>query len=163
AVLAAIQRNGPNGPWWNAATGKWQPGPAWNGTSVTATGGNARWSIKAPVTRAGAVWHVFARAKDSDGEVDPAGASETETVSPVASGARLGLSAASAAPGSAVTASGKGYKAGETVQVSVPGTILAKAKASATGSFSTTVKVPGSTPYGTSGLDARGLTSGRDA
>jgi outer membrane protein assembly factor BamB len=163
SVLAAIQRNGPNGPWWNSATAKWQPGPAWNGASVSATGGNARWSIKAPVTRAGAVWRVFARAKDSDGEVDPAGASETITISPVTSGPRLGLSASWASPGSVVKASGKGFKPGETVSVSLPGTVLATVTASPTGAFGKKVRVPASTPYGTSGVDARGETSGREA
>jgi outer membrane protein assembly factor BamB len=162
-VIAAIQRNGPNGPWWNSATGKWQPGPAWNSASVSATGPNASWSIKAPVTRAGAVWHVFAHARDSDGEADPAGASETISIRPVTSGARLHLSASSASPGGAVTAVGKGFKARETVEVSLPGTVLAKVKANAKGTFSTKVKVPTGTPYGTAGVDARGLASGREA
>jgi outer membrane protein assembly factor BamB len=162
-VLVAIQRNGPNGPWWNSGTGKWQPGPAWNGASVSATGGDATWNLGAPVTRAGAVWHIFARAKDSDGEVDRAGASETITISPVTSGPRLGLSASWASPASAINAAGKGFKPGETVSISLPGTVLAAVTATSTGTFSATVKVPTSTPYGTSGVDARGLTSGREA
>lgn len=161
-VLAALQRNGPNGPWWNSATGKWQPGPAWNTASVSTTGGTASWRVKAPVSRAGAVWRVFARAEDSDGEADPAGASQTVTISPVTSGPRLSLSASWASLGSDIKASGKGFKPAETVTLSLPGTVLAKATATATGSFSATVRVPPGTPYGTSGIDAHG-TSGREA
>lgn len=162
-VLVAIQRNGPNGPWWNSATRKWQPGPTWNGASVSANGGSASWDIKAPVTRAGAVWHVFARARDSDGEVDRSGASRTVTISPVTSGPRLGLSASWASPGSAIKASGKGFKPGESVKLTLPGTVLAKVTASSRGSFGTKIKIPTSASYGTFGVEARGLTSGREA
>jgi outer membrane protein assembly factor BamB len=158
-VLVAIQRNGPNGPWWNSAAARWQPGPAWNDASVSATGGNANWSLKAPVGRAGAVWHVIARAMDSDGEVDPTGASETVRISPVTSGPRLGLSASWASLGSLIKASGMGFRPGETVKLSLPGTVLATVTANSNGAFSTKVLVPTSTPYGTSGLYARGQTS----
>jgi outer membrane protein assembly factor BamB len=161
-VLAAIQRNGPNGPWWNSATGSWQPGPAWDTASVSSTGGKASWHVKAPVSRAGAVWHVFARAEDSDGEADPAGASQTVTIRSVTAGPRLSLSASWASPGSDVKASGKGFKPRETVTVSLPGTVLVKATATAAGRFSAKVRVPPGTPYGTSGIEAHG-TSGRQA
>jgi outer membrane protein assembly factor BamB len=106
---------------------------------------------------------VSARAKDSDGEVDPAGASQTITISPVTSGPRLSLSTSWASPGSDITATGQGFGPGETVDVSLPGTVLATATAGATGRFSATVRVPTTTPYGTSGVDGHGKASGREA
>src|SRR5215813_4331554 len=38
AVKVAVQLNGAAGPWWNAARGRWQPGPAWNRAALSGSG-----------------------------------------------------------------------------------------------------------------------------
>lgn len=164
-VRVEIQRNGPNGPWWNSARSVWQAGPAWNRAAVTSSGGTAvRWTMKAPVMRSGTVWRVTARTQDSDGEVDPVGATAAVIIRPVTSGPQLSLSTPAASPGSSLTVSGKGFKPRETVRLSLPGSTLATPAATATGTLrATKVRVPSSTPYGISALKARGLTSGREA
>lgn len=164
-VLVEIQENGPNGQWWNASTATWQAGPTWNRAAVTGTGGTAAdWTFKAPVSRAGTVWRVYARAQDSDGEVDPVGAATSVTISPVTTGPRLTISSPSASPGSLLTVSGAGFKPGETVQLSLPGTTLATTAATSSGALPRTpVQVPTTALYGTSALTADGQTSGSAA
>lgn len=157
-VLVEIEENGPNGQWWNASTAAWQAGPTWNRAVVSGTGGTtAAWTFKAPVYRSGTVWRVYARAQDSDGEVDPVGAATFVTISPVTKGPRLTISSPSAAPGSVLSVAGAGFKPAETVQLSLPGTTLATTTATSTGALpSTQVQVPTTTPYGTSALSADG-------
>jgi outer membrane protein assembly factor BamB len=159
-VLVEIEENGPNGQWWNASTATWQAGPIWNPAAVSGTD----WTFKAPVSRAGTVWRVYARAQDSDGEVDPVGAATVVTIKPVTTGPRLTVSSPTASPGSVLTVSGAGFLPSETVQLSLPGTTLATTTATSTGALpSTQVQVPTTTPYGTSALYADGKTSGSAA
>lgn len=163
-VLVAIQRSGPDGTWWNAATSKWDGGPVWNQATVASGSGTVKWTFSAPAPRAGTVWRVTARTQDSDGEVDLTGATVTATISPVTSGPHISLSSTWASPGSTVTVSGTGFKPNEPVRLSLPGTVLATATATSTGALGdTTVTIPLSSPYGTYALGALGKTSDQGA
>jgi outer membrane protein assembly factor BamB len=107
---------------------------------------------------------VSARTQDSDGAVDPQGATAAVTIAPVTSGPRLKLSSPWAGPGSSLTVSGAGFQPNESVQLSLPGKVLATTVATATGTLhNTKVGVPSNIPYGTSALDASGQASGREA
>lgn len=161
-VLVAVEENGAAGQWWNAAAGSWQGSPAWNhatlSTSGTCAGG---WTLGVPVKRQGAVLSFEAHATDTDGEVDPAGATSTVTVSPATTGPHLTLGSPTVPPGQTVSVSGGGFKAGEQVQISLPGASLATITATSSGSLpSTRVKVPATFVVGITGITGTGQTSG---
>lgn len=161
-VLVAVRENGTAGAWWNAATASWQPAPVWNqaalGSSGTCSGG---WSFPVTVLRQGAVLSFFAHATDADGEVDPVGATSTVTVTAATTGPHVKAGSATVAPGTAFSLSGGGFKAGEQVQISLPGAALATVTASSKGALpSTRVTVPKSYPVGLSAITATGETSG---
>jgi outer membrane protein assembly factor BamB len=164
-VLVAVQENGPEGSFWNAAASTWQAGPAWNQATLGSGGCAGGWSLSVPAASGGDVLGFFARATDSDGEVDPAGATSAVDVRQPTTGAHLTLSAKMVAPGISATVSGTGFTAGESVQISLPGTaVLATATASSSGSFSkVSVTVPHAYPVGLAGITATGETSGRSA
>jgi outer membrane protein assembly factor BamB len=164
-VLVAVQQNGLEGSFWNAAAKTWQAGPAWNQATLGSAGCASGWSLSAPVGNAGAVLEFFARATDADGEVDPTGATSTVDVKPAAKGAHLALRARMVAPGLSTSVSGDGFTAGEKVQIALPGVaVLATATATSSGSISKVkVQVPRAYPVGPSGITATGETSGRAA
>jgi outer membrane protein assembly factor BamB len=163
-VLVAVQQNGTGGSYWNAASQTWQAGPAWNQATLGSGGCASGWSFSAPVGNAGAVLEFFARATDADGEVDPAGATSTVAVEPAAKGPHLSLTARMVAPGLSASVSGDGFTAGEKVQISLPGAVLATATATSSGSISKVkVQVPHAYPVGLAGITATGETSGRAA
>jgi outer membrane protein assembly factor BamB len=163
-VLVAVQQNGPEGSYWNATTGAWQAGPEWNTATLGSGGCSGGWSFSAPVGSPGAVLEFFARATDSDGEVDPAGITSRVTVSPATSAPHLKLSSTLVAPGYSLNISGGGFTAGEKVQISMPGAVLATATATSSGSLpSTRVEVPKGYAVGLSGITATGETSGKAA
>jgi outer membrane protein assembly factor BamB len=154
-VLVAVQRDGPDGTWWNAATSKWDGGLIWNQATVASGSGTVDWTFNAPAPQAGTVWQVTARTQDSDGEVDLTGASAAVTISPVTPGPQITLSSSWATPASAVTVSGTGFTPGESVRLTLPGVVLATATASSTGALAdTAVTIPASSPYGTYALGA---------
>lgn len=163
-VLVAVQQNGPAGEYWNAASSTWQAGPAWNKATLASGGCASGWSFSAPVGSAGAVLEFFARATDSDGEVDPTGITSRVIVSPASSQPHLSLSALVTPPGEGVNLTGGGYSAGEKVQISLPGAVLATATASSSGSLpSTRLAIPKGYLVGLAGLTATGETSGKSA
>jgi outer membrane protein assembly factor BamB len=163
-VLVAVEENGPAGSYWNAATSTWQAGPAWNKATLASGGCASGWSFTAPVGSPGAVLEFFARATDSDGEVDPTGITSRVIVSPASSQPHLSLSASVTPPGEGVDLTGGGYTAGEKVQISLPGAVLATATASSSGSLpSTRLTIPKGYLVGLSGVTATGETSGKSA
>jgi outer membrane protein assembly factor BamB len=163
-VLVAVQQNGPAGLYWNATTRTWQPGPTWDKATLGSGGCAGGWSFPAPVGSPGAVLQFFVRATDTDGEVDPAGVISTVIVSPASSAPHLTLSSALVAPGTSLNVSGGGYTAGEKVQISLPGLVLATATASGSGSLpSQRVLIPNTYTAGLSGVTATGETSGKAA
>ncbi len=160
-ALVAVQADGGTGPWWNSALSKWQPGLAWNRVYVSSAG---QWNLRVPVGRAGAVWQVLARAQDQSGVVDPQGANAATTILPVASGPRLALPVTWGSPTARLNVSGQGFGAEETVQLSLPGVVLANVTTGSSGAFATTlIQLPPRFPYGLTALTAVGEHSGLEA
>lgn len=163
AVQIAVQLDGAAGPWWNAASQSWQPGPADNPAALGSPGAaSTSWSLGATVPREGGLLTFVARAVGADGLADPHLITSTVTVAPSTAGPHLVLSSPTAAPGISVSATGGGFKPGEPVQLSLPGHLLATATASASGSIpSTRIQVPApSFPFGPTLVTALGSVSG---
>jgi outer membrane protein assembly factor BamB len=164
AVDVAVQMNGAAGPWWNAARRSWQPGPAWNHATLSGTGSQRNWTLGVPAPHQGGVLTFTARAVAGDGLADTALVRTTVTVKPAASGPRVRLSVAQAAPGSTIFASGSGFKSGEKVRLSLPGHLLATATAGSGGGFARKrLAVPATYDFGLSAITAAGAASGRSA
>ena len=162
AVDVAVQMNGAAGPWWNAASRSWRPGPAWNHATLSGTGSQRNWTLGVPVPRQGAVLTFTARAVDGDGLADTALVRTTVTVKPAASGPRVRLSVVQAAPDSTVFVTGSGFRSGEKVRLSLPGQQLATATAGSGGGFARKrIAVPASYDFGLSAITATGASSGR--
>ena len=162
-VEVAVQMNGPAGQWWNAATRKWQQGPAYNKASLGSPGATRTWSLGVPVPAQGSVLTFVARAVGRDGLVEPRLIQRTVTVRPVKAGPHVILSAGHAAPGAGLRVSGKGFGSGEKVRLSLASVRLAAVTARADGSFAATVAIPTSFDYGLTALTATGTRSGRSA
>jgi outer membrane protein assembly factor BamB len=163
-VDVAVQLNGGAGPWWNAALGIWQEGPAYDAATLAAPGAaSSPWSISVPTPVAGGVLQITARARSTDGITDPAGSVTQVTVLPSTKGPHLKLSASEVAPGYGTNVSGGGFLASEQVAISLPGITLATVIATSNGSIpSVRVRVPSPNfPFGLTALTATGLTSGR--
>jgi outer membrane protein assembly factor BamB len=164
AVDVAVQRNGTAGPWWNAATGTWQTGPTYNHATLSGSGATINWTLGVPATRPGGVLTFTARAVGGDGLVDQALARTTVTVRPATTGPHVYLTAAQAAPTTALMASGAGFKPHEQVRLSLPGANLATVTAGANGGFpKTSVKVPAIYDFGLTAVTGTGMTSGTSA
>jgi outer membrane protein assembly factor BamB len=161
-VLVAVEENGAAGQWWNAASATWQAAPFWNQATLGSAGTcSAGWSFPVTVERQGAVLAFYARATDSDGEVDPAGTTSTVTVRPATTGPHLTLGSSMVSPGLAVSLTGGGFSPGEKVQISLPGAVLTTVTATSKGSLpSTRATVPSDFPTGVSGITGTGETSG---
>ncbi len=80
-----------------------------------------------------------------------------------AAGASITLSVTSGPPTSSVRVNGKGFKSGETITLTFDTTQVGKKTASSTGTFSTTIIVPGGAVPGNHVVRAKGNISGRSA
>jgi len=162
AVKVAVQLNGAAGRWWNAARARWQPGPAWNRAALSGSGSVRNWTLRVPTPSAGGVLTFTARAVDGDGLVDTALVRSLVTVKPATTGPRVHLSVAQAAPGSTISASGAGFRPGEKVRLSLPGSRLTTVTAGSAGSFPRKpVPLPATYDFGLTSVTATGLASGR--
>src|SRR5690348_10957507 len=85
----------------------------------------------------------------------------TADVAEAAAAVTLRASSTNVAPGGGDVLTGAGFRAGETVTLSLDSTTLATAKASSTGTFTKTVTIPKTTVSGNHTLHAVGGTSGR--
>ncbi len=164
AVDVAVQMNGTAGPWWNAATRSWQPGPAYNPATLSGAGTTVNWTLGVPAAPSGGVLQFTARAVGGDGLVGQALARMTVTVKPATTGPHVFLSAAQAPPSTALTVSGSGFKPQEQVSVSLPGAILATVTAGVNGGFpKTPVHIPAAYDFGLTAVTGTGQTSGSSA
>jgi outer membrane protein assembly factor BamB len=161
SIQLAVQRGGPAGPWYDAASGMWSGGATNNFVNVDTPGKpTSTWSFALPVNSAGSTFQVTANAVDEHAQVDRVGAQSSFTVSPSKNAPQLTLSATIVPPASTVVASGGPFKAGETVELALQKVTLATATAGSNGMIpNTTLKVPASTQFGLSAVTATGETT----
>jgi outer membrane protein assembly factor BamB len=172
AVNVAVQSGGPNGPWWDAATGTWNPGffdnPATLGNPGAAS---TAWTLQVPILSQGGTFTVQASAVDSTGAADisgfqnaPVSSNSSFVVGPSSSAPMLATpNGAQVAPGATIAVNGSGFASGEAVSIALSGATLATPSANGSGSFSTAVPVPATAAFGVSALIATGQTSGRSS
>ncbi|MGC2289292.1 MAG: PQQ-binding-like beta-propeller repeat protein [Thermoplasmata archaeon] len=165
AVEVAVQSGGGTGPWWDAATGAWDPGPVNNLATLAAPGAKlSSWSFSYPVPKAGGTYEVTAYAVASSGQSDIVGADSGFSVLFSTQGANIQVSPSFAAPGATVVVSGGGFADSEAVNISLAGQTITKATATDTGALpSTNVKIPTTAAFDRSSLKATGVTSGKTA
>ncbi len=168
-VDVAIESGGPNGTWWDAATGQWNSGFVFNPATVTDPGSSSTgWTLDFPVPMSGGVYSVQASAIDSDGQADisayssvPSSSRTSFVVQYLTSAPHLGITESPwVAPGGSIGVTGSGFAAGETVDVSLAGVTLLKATAKSGGGISGSVPIPTTAGFGVSALVATGETSG---
>lgn len=169
AVDVAIESGGPNGSWWDAATGQWNSGFVFNAATVADPGSTSTgWTLKFPVPTSGGVYSVQASAIDGDGQADitaysstPSSSRTSFVVKYLTSAPHLGITGSPwVAPGGSIDVVGAGFAPGETVDASLAGSTLFKATAASGGGFSAAVPIPATAGFGVSALVATGETSG---
>jgi len=162
AVNVAIRSNGVSGPWWDAATRTWSPGPVDNHARLGTPGGTSTsWNFSFPAARSGGAYEVFAYAVSSSGQSDLSGAESSFAVAFSTSGPHLETSTRFVAPGGSVNLSGGGFGASEKVQLSIFGTAVSTVTSTANGTVrSTRVSIPSGTTFGLTTFTALGQTSG---
>jgi hypothetical protein len=149
-VKVAIQSGGPTGPWWNAASGTWNPGrsttpPRWRRRALTTT----NWSFSFPVAASGGTYSVTANAASTGGQSDIKGAAVSFSVKPSLSTTHVTERPRWIAPGANAAVTGGGFAPGETVSIALPGSILGTAKTDEDGGLpETSVAIPTSTLFG---------------
>jgi outer membrane protein assembly factor BamB len=165
-----VQEGGPNGDWWDAATGQWGAGFDFNPAKLASPGAaSTHWTFPLPIPTGGGTYQVQVSAVDADGQADisgyasaPASTHENFTVGYSTSAPHLAVSGTIwVAPGNPVGVVGSGFTAGESVAISLAGQTLATATANASGGFSASVPIPATAGFGASSLTATGGTSGK--
>jgi outer membrane protein assembly factor BamB len=175
AVTVAVQSGGADGPWWDQATGEWNAGFVDNPATLVHPGAaSTDWALSVPIPAEGGTYTVQASAVNSSEQADisayqgsPVASRSSFTVGESPTAPVLSTPDGEyVAPGASIEAKGSGYTSGETVNLSVAGTTLAKATASGSGSFDVPVPIPanmafaaGSTQFGVASLVATGQTS----
>jgi outer membrane protein assembly factor BamB len=162
AVDVAIQSDGAGGPWWDAATASWSPGPVDNFAKLGSPHARSTtWSLSIPVAAAGGTFEVFANAVVSAGQTDLVGASSSFAVNYSTVGPHLTTSTPYLAPGSSLTLRGGGFGPSEVVKISLHGKVLASVTSLSTGALpATLVTAPASSTFGLTSFVAVGQTSG---
>jgi outer membrane protein assembly factor BamB len=161
AVMVAVQESGPEGLWWDAATGKWVSGPDGIAAVVDAPGATSSgWRFSFPVPPAGGTYAVTAYAVSSAGLPDITGARSSFAVLAGSAEPYLAAAPAFVAPGSNVTVMGGGFADSESIDISLLGETLATTTSTATGTIPTTsVPIPLSAAFGQTSLIATGQRS----
>jgi outer membrane protein assembly factor BamB len=162
AVDVAIQSDGVGGPWWDASTASWSPGPVDNLAKLGSSHAlSTTWSLSFPVAAAGGTFQVFANAVVSAGQTDLVGAAASFAVNYSTVGPRLTASAAYVPPAGSLTLTGGGFGPSESVKISLHGKVLATVTSSPSGALPTTsVTAPPSSSFGLTSFVAVGQTSG---
>ncbi|MCI4366506.1 MAG: PQQ-binding-like beta-propeller repeat protein, partial [Thermoplasmata archaeon] len=165
-VIVAVQSGGPTGPWWDASTATWSPGPIGNPATLnrSATPSTVNWSFGFPAPTSGGSFQLTAYAIASSGQSDLKGALVEYAINYSTKGPHLRATASYVAPGGTVTVLGGGFGASEKVTISLAGAILASAVVSATGFLAALpVPIPVSASFGQGSLNATGTVSGKSA
>lgn len=171
SVNVAIQSGGSSGPWWDGATRTWSSGYFDNPVSVASPGSSdTTWSLGIPVPTSGGVYRVQASAVGTNGVADIT--ADSAALQPSQSDFSVSYSTSAphlysskgkwVAPASVATVGGSGFGAGENVQLSLNGTVLATATATSTGVVpKTNITIPTGGVFGQASLVATGQTSGK--
>jgi outer membrane protein assembly factor BamB len=164
-VDVAVQQSGPDGSWWDAATGAWSSGPVANPASLASPGASSTsWSFSYPVPSGGGTYEVTAYAVSSSGQSDIHGARSSFTVSHTTTGPHIQASPAFIPPGASAHVYGAGFSPSEQITISLLGTTLATTTASSSGNLSSTpAKIPSNAVFGRTSLVATGTSSGKSA
>lgn len=165
-VRVAIQEDGTNGPWWDAAAKKWVSGPFANPATVASTGAgvtSSTWSFSYQVPPAGGTYAVTANTVSTGGQADVKGGNVRFSVLATTSGPHLSSGSRFAAPGGTVRVTGGGFGKSEKVAISLAGQTLATVTSSAKGAVSAKIVIPGKAQFGLTSLTAKGKSSGKSA
>jgi outer membrane protein assembly factor BamB len=164
-VDVAVQESGPDGSWWDAATGTWSSGPVGNAATLARPGASSTsWTFSYPVPSGGGTYQATAYAASSSGQSDIRGAHASFEVLHTTSGPHIQASPSFIPPGASAQVLGAGFNPSEQVTISLLGTTLATTTATAKGNLSSTaVKIPSNAAFGQTSLVATGETSGKSA
>jgi eukaryotic-like serine/threonine-protein kinase len=165
AVGIGIESGGVGGPWYDASTASWVPGPYTNPTTLTSPGAtSSAWKFSFTPPKAGGAYTVEANAISTSGQTDAIGASIEFAVEPSTSGAHLAANPSTVGPGQTTVVNGGAFTKGETVTIRYLNTTLATEKASSTGYLpDITVRIPTTAGFGLAALSATGKTSQKSA
>jgi outer membrane protein assembly factor BamB len=163
-VSIAIQENGPAGEWWDGATNSWISGPMANPATLASPGTtSSTWTYSFPPVPTGTPYTITATTMSSGGQSDIKSAHVGVSVLASTKGAHVKANPIFVAPGATLTVTGSGFKAGETVSLSLVGKILGSATATPKGNISTKLRLPAGALFGPTSITATGQTSGRSA
>ncbi len=162
-VAVAIQSGDASGPWWDATTKSWSPGPIDNPATLGSPGaGSTSWSLSFPIPSAGGTYSVIANAQSISGQSDLNGAAVDFVVNYSTSGPYLRASSEYVAPGGSLTVSGGGFAPLSKVRINLSGKTLAKMTAGSDWSLpSTLVVIPNASTFGPTSLTAAGSGPGQ--
>ena len=152
AVEVAIQMGDSQGPWWNAATNAWSPGPVGNPATLTSPGvTSTAWTFALPVPSYGGNYQITVTAYSGSGQSSISRGPSQFVVEAAASGPRLQVSQFNVSPGASLVVSGQGFSPGSPITLSIQGTTIATPTATGAGAFGPfNVVIPRSTGFGES-------------
>ncbi|HEV2373194.1 MAG TPA: PQQ-binding-like beta-propeller repeat protein [Streptosporangiaceae bacterium] len=164
-VTVAVQASGPQGPWWDAATGQWVSGPVANPATVDSPGSTSSgWEFSYPVPAAGGTYQVTAYSVSTTGQASVPPARSGFAVLPSATSPTVQAKPHFVPPGVKTKVSGSGFGDSEAVTITMAGKTTMTTTTTGTGQLpATAVKIPASTPFGLTSLTVTGQTSGDTA
>lgn len=163
-VVVAVQESGPNGKWWDAATGTWVTGPMSNLATVASPGGtSSTWTLSYPVPASGGTYQAIAYTVSAKGQ-SSAPVESQFTVKPTAGSPQITVGSRFVPPGGNTTVSGSGFGDSESVAITLAGTKIGTATTSSSGALpSTQVTIPTSATFGLTSLTVAGQGAGDTA
>ena len=161
AVRVAIEEDGTGGPWWDAATRSWSPGPIDSNATLSSPGANlTSWSLNFPVPKAGATFEVTANAVSVSGQSDLVGAQVDFSVAYATVGPHLEATPAFVAPGGKVTVSGGGFGSSVSVTLTLEDSVVATLTSNAHGDIGPkAIVISKKAPFGLASITAVGKNS----
>jgi len=164
-VEVAVQQNGYGGPWYDAATGTWSPGPVDNAATLNSSGATStNWSLRVPVPKAGATYQVYANAVSSTGPEGQVGADVTFAVSYNVKGPHLEVSPTFVPAGGSVTIKGGGFGHDQNVTVSFQGAVLKTLRTQTNGGLApSTLTLPTNASFGLSSITVTSVKNRSDS
>jgi outer membrane protein assembly factor BamB len=159
-VLVGIREGGIDGRWWDAASSAWHLAPIVDYATLASPGATSTtWSFRFPVPSSGSDFVVQLNAVASNGVPDALGTEEHFFVEPSSSAPVVSANGDFIAPGSALVVTGRGFRAGESVELSIPGSTLGRVTASSGGTVSADITVPTTAVLGPASILVEGLSS----